>query len=78
MLNYESIIGFDEKLNAFNGPALFLNGSLSVQHNENAYRKLFPNCTLETVEGAGHYVHTDKPKVAVTSIARFLDAHDPS
>jgi len=52
---------------------LFLNGSLSVKHEEKTYKKLFPNCQIETVEGAGHYVHTDKPKQAVISIARFLD-----
>jgi hypothetical protein len=34
LLNYENIIGFDDKLNAYNGPALFLNGSMSVKHDE--------------------------------------------
>ena len=34
LLNYEHIIGFDEKLHQFKGHTLFLNGSLSVKHDE--------------------------------------------
>lgn len=30
LLNYESIIGFEDRLEPYTGPALFLNGSLSV------------------------------------------------
>ncbi len=44
-----------------------------MKHEDKVYKKLFPNSVLEMVEGAGHYVHTDKPKIAVTSIAKFLD-----
>ncbi|CDW84368.1 alpha beta hydrolase [Stylonychia lemnae] len=76
LLNYENIIGFDDKIEPYQGPSLFLNGSLSVKHDESVYKKHFPNCTIETVEGAGHYLHTDKPKIAVTSIARFLDQNE--
>ena len=76
LLNYENIIGFDDKLNQYSGPALFLNGSLSVKHEDSLYQKLFPNCQIESVEGAGHYVHTDKPKIAVLSIAKFLDSNE--
>jgi len=65
-------------LEPYNGPTLFLNGSLSVKHEDSIYKKLFPNCHIETVEGAGHYLHTDKPKIAVTSIAKFLDQNEKS
>jgi hypothetical protein len=34
LLNYENIIGFDDKLTPYSGPALFLNGSLSVRHDD--------------------------------------------
>eukprot|EP00347_Sterkiella_histriomuscorum_P021002 403335639 len=49
LLNYENIIGFDDRLNPFEGPSLFLNGSLSVQHEEQTYKKLFPNCMIESI-----------------------------
>jgi len=72
--NIENIIGFEEKLRPFEGPTLFINGGLSLKFEENVYKKLFPNAFIETVEGAGHYVHTDKPKHAVESITLFLES----
>jgi pimeloyl-ACP methyl ester carboxylesterase len=70
ILNYDNIIGFDEdKLEPYLGPALFINGQVSVKHSDDVYKKLFPNCKIETVEGAGHYVHTDKP----LSTARLIN-----
>ena len=72
--NIENIIGFDDQLRPFEGPTLCLNGGLSVKHDEKVYRKLFPNANLAIVEGAGHYVHTDRPKLTVEAIGIFLDA----
>ena len=72
--NIENIIGFDDQLRPFEGPTLCLNGGLSVKHDEQVYRKLFPNANLAIVEGAGHYVHTDRPKLTVEAIGIFLDA----
>jgi pimeloyl-ACP methyl ester carboxylesterase len=75
LLNYDKIIGFEEEgLEQYEGPSLFLNGALSVKHDEDTYKKLFPFAKIEYIEGAGHYVHTDKPKSAALSIARFLDS----
>ena len=76
--NYEHIIGFDTEMRPFNGPALFLNGGLSVKVEEKVYRHLFPNSIIQTVEGAGHYVHTDRPKAAIESIAVFLQKVESS
>lgn len=75
--NYESIIGFDfENLEPFMNPTLFLNGALSVKHDDDVYKKLFPNAQIKVVEGAGHYVHTDKPKTSAEVLAVFLDSLD--
>ena len=71
--NFDNIVGFDEQMKPYTGPTLFLNGSLSIRHDEQVYKRLFPNAILETVEGAGHYVYTDNAKVALLSIATFLD-----
>lgn len=72
--NLESLVGFEENLRPYTKPALFINGALSVKVDEAAYRKVFPECKLLSVEGAGHYVHTDKPKVTVEAIAMFLES----
>jgi pimeloyl-ACP methyl ester carboxylesterase len=72
--NIESIIGFDDTLRPFTGPTLFLNGSLSVKVEPEVYKKKFPECNIVNVDGAGHYVHTDKPKITVESIALFLES----
>ena len=70
--NIENIIGFEEKLRPYRGPSLFLNGSLSLKFDEFTYKRLFPNAIVTSVEGAAHYVHTDKPKITIESIALFL------
>lgn len=72
--NIESIVGFPENLTPYKGPALFINGGLSVKVDEVVYKKLFPEAKIITVEGAGHYVHTDKPKITVEAIALFLES----
>jgi esterase len=71
--NIEQLVGFESDLRPYKGPALFLNGGLSVKVEENIYKKYFPNAKLITVEGAGHYVHTDKPKITIESITLFLE-----
>ena len=72
--NIENIIGFEDKLRPYQGPTLFLNGSLSLKFEDNVYKRLFPNAIITSVEGAAHYVHTDKPKIAIESIALFLES----
>jgi hypothetical protein len=45
LLNIDSIIGFeDDSMHPFTGPSLFINGSLSVKHEDHIYKKWFPNC----------------------------------
>lgn len=73
IMNIENITGFEEDtLAPFEGPTMFMNGELSVKNDESVYRKLFPNAYIKTVEGAGHYVHTDKPKTSALLISQFL------
>ena len=33
---------------------------------------LFPNATLEMVEGAGHWVHADKPHDFLNIVKQFI------
>lgn len=55
-------------------PALFLRGGESdyVRPSADAaIRRLFPNAERETMEGASHWLHVDKPKQVIASLKRF-------
>ena len=56
-------------------PTLFIRGSESpyIQDRDKSFiTNLFPNATLETLEGAGHWVHADKPQELLAALNRFL------
>ena len=56
-------------------PTLFIRGGDSkyVKDTDMQYIKpLFPNASLETIEGAGHWVHADKPKELYEVLKKFL------
>ena len=75
-LSLEAIgqLAVDPALKPFTKPSLFINGALSVKVDEQLYRKAFPECKILSIEGAGHYVHTDKPKLTLEAIALFLES----
>ncbi len=59
----------------FNGPVLFIKGEMSnyVQPAHQAtIEKLFPAAKIETVTGAGHWVHAEKPQVLLQLLLDFL------
>lgn len=58
--NIDSIVGFPSTQTKYAGPTFFLNGSLSVQYDDQVYLKEFPNSKIHRIEGAGHYVYIDK------------------
>ncbi|MCB0524918.1 MAG: alpha/beta fold hydrolase [Saprospiraceae bacterium] len=60
----------------FNKPTLFIRGSQSNYINlENTalIKSLFPKAEIVTIEGAGHWVHADKPKELLDVLNKFLD-----
>lgn len=60
---------------AFDGPTLFLRGELSnyvLDSDLPDIRKLFPNAELETVKGAGHWVHADQPVGLLEQVMGYL------
>jgi len=73
--NFPQVAGFDIQTQ-FNGYALFLNGALSVKNPPEVYTKHFPKAQLIEVEGAGHYLHTDKARTCIDHLCRFLDQVD--
>jgi esterase len=59
----------------FEKPALFVRGEKSdyiCAEDENGIRQLFPNSKIETIAGAGHWVHSEKPEEFMNLIREFL------
>jgi pimeloyl-ACP methyl ester carboxylesterase len=55
---------------------LFIRGSKSNYIKDEDFegiKKLFPSSKIETVEGAGHWVHADKPVELLNIIQQFLN-----
>lgn len=61
----------------FGGPALFVNGSesryLRPEHHA-TIRALFPRAEFATIEGAGHWLHAERPAEFLATVSAFLDA----
>ncbi len=60
----------------YEGPVVWLvGGDSEYVHDEDVepMRELFPRARLVTVNGAGHWVHTDAPEVVIEVIRRMLD-----
>lgn len=60
----------------FPGPALFLAGADSDYCGPaqlRAIREYFPEAQIRIVEGAGHWLHADRPAEVAEAVAHFLD-----
>jgi pimeloyl-ACP methyl ester carboxylesterase len=60
---------------AFQGPTLFVAGARSdyIQtEHEPVIRRLFPQARIARLEGAGHWVHAERPQVFLETVAPFL------
>ncbi len=56
-------------------PVLFLRGSESgyiLPEDERDIQRIFPNSTLETIAGAGHWVQADQPEAFVRAVTDFI------
>ncbi|MDX2134937.1 MAG: alpha/beta fold hydrolase [Saprospiraceae bacterium] len=59
----------------YDGPTLFIRGAQSryiLDSDLPLIRDLFPNARLETIAGAGHWVHADKPAELLGLLREFL------
>ena len=57
-------------------PTLFIRGGESeyiLDSDIETIDKLFPSSDIETIDGAGHWVHAEKPKELLELITEFLD-----
>lgn len=73
--NMDAIIGFPEMGGMFNGETLVVRGGESDyvdSHGTAQFIRLFPNHRLETIEGAGHWLHAEKPHQFIEICDSFL------
>ena len=71
----DKIVGFPKVEGDFDRPALFLRGGLSDYVTEDAtpeIKQLFTNATIETIDGADHWVQAEKPREFIASVKAFL------
>lgn len=76
--NYANICAAIPHHAPFPGPALFLRGGKSHYVPENGLpeiSKLFPQATIETIAGAGHWVHADNREEFLQRTLRFLTGY---
>ncbi|UCE69685.1 MAG: alpha/beta fold hydrolase [Flavobacteriaceae bacterium] len=61
----------------YEGPVLFLRGGKSgyvTRGDLSLIQSHFPGATLETLEGAGHWLHAEKPDAFLQKSLEFLDS----
>lgn len=75
--NMDELLGFPEfEAARYPGPALFLRGGNSgyvAEEHRAAIRARFPKARIETVSGAGHWLHADKPEETLAFLRGFRD-----
>ncbi len=77
--HFGEITGFPDpgEGTSYDGPALFLNGERSDYirpEHEPAIRSMFPRARIVTIEGAGHWLHAERPDAVFESLHGFLAA----
>jgi pimeloyl-ACP methyl ester carboxylesterase len=56
-------------------PTLFLRGTMSnyiLDEDWDAIEEIFPDATLETIENAGHWVHSEQPEEFIEKVLGFI------
>lgn len=70
--NLDHLCGFEPADHKYQGPTFFLNGAKSVTYPDNIYTQEFPNAKLHQIEGAGHYIYSDKALTTARLLAECL------
>ncbi|MBK0399845.1 alpha/beta fold hydrolase [Limibaculum sp. M0105] len=75
--NMETILSFPADLpeSAYEGPAFFLHGAASdyvAPETQPRIRALFPEAEIEAIDGAGHWLHAEKPEEFVSRVDEWL------
>lgn len=73
--NMDKIVGFPKIRGQFDGKTLFIRGGLSPYVQDKDIQRisnLFPNYELETLDGAGHWLHAEATRAFLEAIKEFL------
>ena len=71
----DRIIGWPGIEGRFEGPALFLTGAQSTYvrpEHHTRIEALFPQARFEAIDGAGHWLHAEKPREFEAAVGGFL------
>ena len=74
--NEPQLVGFEQHSQTFASTTTFIRGALSdyVQDNyTDAIRRLFPNAAIATVDGAGHWLHAERPQPFLEALQSHLN-----
>ena len=73
--NITTISDWPENHKIYSGNTLFIRGGNSnyIEDNEPSIQTQFPNSTLYTIKGVGHWLHAEKPDEFITVVRNFLD-----
>ncbi len=73
--NYQNLLERVVSSHVFEKPALFVRGSESTHvlaKDEPDIKAFFPNASIQTIKGASHWVHSDKPEELLGMLRTFL------
>lgn len=73
--DYQKILDQLEFEEPFEGPSLFIRGGRSnyvAETDLEMIQEYFPEAQLESIEGAGHWVHAEAPKELLAHLLAFL------
>ena len=74
--DYDRILGWDGS-GVYTGPALFIAGNKSEYvkpvRDTSLIREYFPRAEIEIVNGAGHWVHSERPQEVVSLLGAFVE-----
>ena len=74
--SYANILSFDINNEVFEGETLFIRGELSkyIQNKDWEHiHELYPRAKLETIVGAGHWLHADNPAEFYQTVSKFIN-----
>ncbi len=76
MDQYANIAGWPSIDGIYDGPVRFIRGAgsdyVTTEHAP-AIQRYFPNASVRSIEGAGHWLHAQKPAAFNRLVERFLD-----
>ncbi len=73
--SFSELTSWPDGLGTYTGPAMFIKGEHSgyiLPAYETATLQQFPQAQLKVVNGAGHWVHSEKPEAVLRLVRNFL------